>query len=220
MELNFDEILKWIGALIVSIGGTSVIIIALSKWFGNILANKLLEKDKAKYQKDIEGIKSKYQMILENKKVELENIKVSMLRYSENQFSLYNELWHSLVDLKGKGDDLWNHANLQNLKSFSTQLSKTKTSIEKSRLLIEEDHYNSLKEVIYKFSDFQIGKLSLINVRNKSNSDLSGYGIDEYSINELINHNRNLKDEYSELLEGLVVDFRKQIKGNILEMAR
>ena len=143
-----------------------------------------------------------------------------MLRYSENQFSLYNELWQSLVDLKGKGDDLWNHANLQNLKSFSTQLSKTKTSIEKSRLLIEEDHYKSLKEVVHKFSDFQIGKLSLINVRNKSNSELSGYGIDEHSINDLINHNRNLKDKYSKLLEGLVVVFRKQIKGNNLVMTR
>lgn len=44
-DLDIKLALEWLGAIIISIGGTSVIIIFLAKWFGDRLANKLLEKD-------------------------------------------------------------------------------------------------------------------------------------------------------------------------------
>ncbi|MDB5262796.1 MAG: hypothetical protein JWQ14_2077, partial [Adhaeribacter sp.] len=39
-----ENALNWFGAIIISVGGTSVIVLALSKWFGDRLANILLEK--------------------------------------------------------------------------------------------------------------------------------------------------------------------------------
>ena len=86
--LDPNTVIKWISAIIISLGGTSVIILALAKWFGDRLANKLLESDKAKYQRELEGIKREYQKELETKKTELEKSKSLFLRYSEHQFNL------------------------------------------------------------------------------------------------------------------------------------
>jgi hypothetical protein len=105
--ISFKEIMEWLAAIIVSIGGAGAILIALSKWFGNVFANKLLEKDKAKYQGELEGLKQKYSKELETKKNELEKSKAQFLRYSEHQFGIYNELWKSLCELKFIGEELW-----------------------------------------------------------------------------------------------------------------
>ena len=45
MENAFEVL----GAVVLSLGGASAIILALSKWFGDLFARKLLAKDSAKY---------------------------------------------------------------------------------------------------------------------------------------------------------------------------
>lgn len=70
-NLDVKLALEWLGAIIISLGGTSIIIIALAKWFGDRLANKLLEKDKAKYQEELESLKTIFQTELEIKKNDL-----------------------------------------------------------------------------------------------------------------------------------------------------
>ena len=42
--MEMIEYVKLVTAFIVSIGGSSVVIIALSKWFGNFLSTRLLDK--------------------------------------------------------------------------------------------------------------------------------------------------------------------------------
>ncbi len=41
--MEMIEYIKLVTAFIVSIGGSSVVIIALSKWFGNFLSTRLLD---------------------------------------------------------------------------------------------------------------------------------------------------------------------------------
>ena len=146
--------MAWKPAL--SLGGTSFIVVGLSKYFGNIFANKLLEKDKAKYQRELEeiksnfqselekdkakyqgeleGVKNKYQAELEIRKAELEKSKALFFRYSEHQFLLYNELWKNLCDLKQIGEELWEKAEPEKIKNFSEQLGTTKSAVEKERI--------------------------------------------------------------------------------------
>ena len=66
------EYIKLVTAFIVSIGGSSVVIIALSKWFGNFLSTRLLDAYNNKHEKELEVIKTKYASELENTKNELE----------------------------------------------------------------------------------------------------------------------------------------------------
>jgi len=212
---NFDikTALDWLGAILISVGGTSAIFLALTKWFGDRLANKLLEKDKAKYQEEIEGLKKKYQEEIEVKKTELEKTKSLFLRYSEHQFNLYNELWKSLCDLKNISEELWARAEPTKLKDFSVQLRTTKITVEKSALLIEDTHYNNLVKLLERFERFQVGKLTLITLRNKQVQELSDYGIEDFEIKRLIEQNRQTKQDFFLMVDKLRITFKRQIKG-------
>lgn len=194
-NLDMKLALEWLGAIIISLGGTSVIIIALAKWFGDRLANKLLEKDKAKYQEELETIKTKFQTELEIKKNDLEKSKSLFLRYSEHQFTLYNELWKSLCDLRHIGEELWERAEIQKVKDFSKQLKLTKLTVEKSALLIEDKHYKDLIQILDNFGKFEFGKLTLISLRNRQAHELADYGVNNLEIQRVIDQNRQTKQQ-------------------------
>lgn len=212
---NFDIklALEWLGAILVSVGGTSAIVIGLAKWFGDRLANKLLEQDKAKYQEELEGLKTKYQTELEIKKTELEKSKSMFLRYSEHQFNLYNELWKSLCDLKHIGEELWERAEIQKVKDFSKQLKTTKLTVEKSALLIEENHFKDLIKILDNFGQFEFGKMTLISLRNRQAHEFENYGVNEEEIRRVINQNRQTKQEFVSLVDNFSIEFKRQIKG-------
>jgi hypothetical protein len=212
---NFDIklALEWLGAIVISVGGTSAIVIGLAKWFGDRLANKLLEKDKAKYQEELEGLKTKYQTELETKKTELEKSKSIFLRYSEHQFNLYNELWKSLCDLKHIGEELWERAEVQKVKDFSKQLKTTKLAVEKSALLIEDNHFKDLIKILDNFGKFEFGKMTLITLRNRQAHELENHGVNEREIRRVIDQNRQTKQEFVSLVDNLSAEFKRQIKG-------
>ena len=212
---NFDIklALEWLGAIVISVGGTSAIVIGLAKWFGDRLANKLLEKDKAKYQKELEGLKTKYQNELETKKTELEKSKSMFLRYSEHQFNLYNELWKSLCDLKNIGEELWERAEIQKVKDFSKQLKTTKLTVEKSALLIEDNHFKDLIKILDNFGKFEFGKMTLISLRNRQAHELENNGVNEGEVRRVIDQNRHTKQEFVSLVANLSIEFKRQIKG-------
>lgn len=67
--MEMIEYVKLVTAFIVSIGGSSVVIIALSKWFGNFLSTRLLDSYNNKHEKELEVIKTKYASELENTKI-------------------------------------------------------------------------------------------------------------------------------------------------------
>lgn len=72
--MNWKQIFELIGAVFASIGGAGALIFALSSFFGKMWANKLLEKQKAEYQKDVEEYKSALSQELENVKATNEKL--------------------------------------------------------------------------------------------------------------------------------------------------
>lgn len=92
MENLFIIICKVIG----SIGGGAVIVIGLSSWLGKIWAERILAKDKKKYETEIETVKAKFVEELENIKVKnKKTLFVTKLQY-EKEFSILQELWTKL----------------------------------------------------------------------------------------------------------------------------
>ena len=63
--MEMIEYVKLVTAFIVSIGGSSVVIIALSKWFGNFLSTRLLDAYNNKHEKELEVIKTKAEFNLQ-----------------------------------------------------------------------------------------------------------------------------------------------------------
>ena len=193
--MNWNEVFQIVSGIFISVGGAGAIIWKLSSFLGGIWAKTHLESIKKEYQKEIEAYKS-----------HLDVLKETSLRYSGQQFKLYNNLWHSLYALKSTAEILWEEANEQNLKKFSQQLKKTIDEVEKSYLFIEENHYQELKKLLKQFSEYQFGKTKLIQLYKQRGE------VDNQEIIEWINHNRERKEEYENLIDKIKKELKRQIR--------
>lgn len=66
-NMDFQSTINLFGAIVVSLGGSSVIVFGLSSWMGKIWANKLMEKDKSKYTQEIEKLWHSFNVIFSKK---------------------------------------------------------------------------------------------------------------------------------------------------------
>lgn len=209
--MTWTEIMKFLGATLISMGGATVIIVGLSKWFGDFLSRRLLDNYNNQHSKELERIKGKYSKELEETKSSLEKAKSQFIRYSEKQFDLYNDLWRVLLYTKLQADELWENAIPEKIPSFSEQIKLTKTAINDNLLLIEEKHYDKLMELIKQFEQFQFGKVRLVDIRRRPSENG-----EEISLNETrqtIDLNKDTKDNYDNLIVEIGKKFRSQIRG-------
>lgn len=211
MELM--EYVKLVTAFIVSIGGSSVVIVALAKFFGGFISTRLLDSYNNKHEKELEEIKNKYSSELEKTKSELEKAKLQFQRYSEKQFELYNDLWRVLLYTKQQADMLWQKADPTQIPSFSEQIRLTRNAISDNLLLIEEEHYNKLIQLIEQFEQFQFGKSKLVDIRTQLEDGVPVSVISKEEAQKTINKNKKTKDKYDELIMDIGKSFRMQIKG-------
>jgi hypothetical protein len=87
--LSVEEAFQVAAAIIASIGGSSVIVAALSTWIGKIWANRLMQRDIARHQEDLERLKS------ELKRLESEH-SVRFARLHERQAEVIASLYEKL----------------------------------------------------------------------------------------------------------------------------
>lgn len=189
--MEFTEYLKLLGAILTSVGGATVVIIGLSKWFGDFLSKRLLDNYNNKHKSDLEGIKIKYQGELEKTKSDLEKAKSQFIRYSEKQFDLYNDLWKVLLYTKHQADELWASAIPEKIPAFGEQIKLTRDAIDDNLLLIEEEHYEKLLELITQFDQFQFGKVKLVDIRRQPIDERENITMQE--ARSTINQNKKLK---------------------------
>ena len=193
------ELFEILGLVVATFGGAMAIILILSSYIGGILADR--------YKKSVEN---NYNMKLEAFKRDLDLIKESSSRYSGKQFELYSSLYHSLYELKEKGDLLWEGATEVRLKNFTLQLKKTKNEVEKSYLFLETAHYEKFLEIFSHFIEYRMGKESILELKIANNYQI----IDSPQFQNWIERNRIQKDEYSKLVEEIRKDLRSQLRGS------
>lgn len=206
------EYVKLVTAFFVSIGGASVVVVALAKWFGGFISNRLLDSYNNKHEKELENLKNKYANELEKTKNDLEKAKLQFVRYSEKQFELYNDLWKVLLYTKRQADMLWEKADPVQIPAFSEQIRLTKNAINDNLLLIEEEHYNKLIELINQFEQFQFGKQKLVEIRTRYDGE-QAQSISKEETREVIVQNQKTKENYDSLIMDIGKSFRNQIKG-------
>lgn len=211
--MNMRNFFELLAALAVSLGGTTVVVIALAKWFGGFISSRLLDSYNNKHEKDLEKIKSEYSTELERTKSELEKARSMFLRYSEKQFELYNDLWKVLLQTKHHADMLWEKANPQQLPAFGEQIRLTRKAIDDNMILIEEEHYDQLIQLISQFENFQFGKLKLIEMSSQisTNPDSNTLSVEE--MRAAIFKNSQIKANYESLIAVIGRSFRNQIRG-------
>ena len=211
--MNMKDIFQLLAALAVSLGGTTVVVVALAKWFGGFISMRLLDSYNNKHERELEKIKSDYSTELEKTKSELEKAKSRFLRYSEKQFELYNDLWKVLLQTKHQADMLWEKANPQQLPAFGEQIRLTRKAIDDNMILIEEDHYEKLIQLISQFENFQFGKLRLIEVSAQVPGNTPNNEPSEQEMRRAITKNSKIKSNYESLILEIGKSFRDQIRG-------
>ena len=211
--MNMKDIFQLLAALAVSLGGTTVVVVALAKWFGGFISTRLLDSYNNKHERELEKIKSDYSTEIEKTKSELEKAKSRFLRYSEKQFELYNDLWKVLLQTKHQADMLWEKANPQQLPAFGEQIRLTRKAIDDNMILIEEDHYEKLIQLISQFENFQFGKLRLIEVSAQVPGNTPNNEPSEQEMRRAITKNSKIKSSYESLILEIGKSFRDQIRG-------
>lgn len=181
----------------------------LAKWLGSFLSNRLLDSYKNRHETELENLKSKFASELEQTKNELEKAKLQFIRYSEKQFDLYNDLWKVLLLTKQQADMLWLQEEPSQVPGFSEQIRLTRNAIDNNLLLIEEEHYDKLIQLIEQFEQFQFGKLKLIDIRTNSQQT----PITKLEAQSTIRKNKKTKETYDKLIMDIGKSFREQIKG-------
>lgn len=93
-----DEIFKVIGAVIAGLGGSSLIILGLSNWLGKVWANRIFEKEKIKYEKDLEDYKKEINVEMQKlKTLDEKALYITKIQY-EKEFEIYLNIWKALVE--------------------------------------------------------------------------------------------------------------------------
>lgn len=86
-------------------------------------------------------------------------------------------------------------------------------TVEKSALLIEDNHFKDLIKILDNFGKFEFGKMTLISLRNRQAHELENYGVNDGEIRRVIDQNRQTKQEFVSLVDNLSIEFKRQIKG-------
>lgn len=135
---NVVNIISWI---IVSVGGSGVIILGISNWIGKIWANKLSEKYKSKYEKEIEKYKSEINAKLSKlDKIEEKALYISKVNY-DGEYKIYMEIWPSLINCINATNWLFPRG-IENVPVDKDELEKYK-----------ENKYNEFREKYIIFND-------------------------------------------------------------------
>lgn len=209
------SIFEIVAAVMLSVGGAGFIILMLANWLGRVWANRILEKDKAKYNRDIEELKNKFTKEFECYRSQIELSRQALSRYSEHQFNLYNKLWVSLAELKIAGDRLWDKVDENSVLDFGVAVKRAKEDLLKNALLIEESQEKELSEVLDNFSNYFIGKYKLIQLdrQKKTDPNFMVTLLGALTTSSIREDNKKLKDRCDVFLLSIKGLFRKQMRG-------
>lgn len=196
--MNVSDIFAISGAVIGSVGGSALIILALSTWLGKVWANRILEQDRFRYKSEIEHLKNKLTSDREKG-----NFIFSM--YFEGQFKIYNELWVSLVELRHWVDQLWEEATSHNLQNFVRALRKAQRQIQNSALLLEPGHYNQITAAMQAFADYRVGKEDLVSMRSTRR-------VHDEDVQEIIDGNQHNRQLIVDFTDDVLSKMRAQLR--------
>jgi hypothetical protein len=184
--------------LLAAVGGSGVLVLGLGAWLGKVWAARIRDSDKARLEEQLARLRS-----------DLDITRSQQHRTSEARFGLYGQVWVFLQDVKILGDRLWERADRETLDKYRLALEEARAAINKGRLILREDHYRRLSELLNTFERFRVGKKRLIDIRTREELE-QNFGFED-EIREQIRRNGELRDQYDRLLNEIVDHFRRQL---------
>lgn len=211
-------------AIIACVGGSGVIIIGIAKWFGGVLANKLLESEKAKYSKEIEYYKNKLSEQLNKvKTISEKELYITKAQY-DNEYKIYMEIWEKLhkcviytLQLYPQGlvnvpadEDKYFEYQEEKYKSYVDYYNDFSLTIDKFAPFYKKEFYDKFEE-LRSLCSKQGRYFDLFEIQRKTNIS--------YSANRNLDMPEKISDEVwdkipssiKELEEGLIEEIREYL---------
>ena len=143
------EIFEIAFAILASVGVSTGIIFALSSWLGKVRANRILESDRAKFQKEIESLKSELLVKIKDREIKVRAIQeernkiVIKLAASLSKASSHCYVYAELGEIalrEGFGLDFYRDIQ----KHSSESLNKLWSECREAELFLSDDFYSEL----------------------------------------------------------------------------
>lgn len=157
--MALEEIAKIVGTVLFSVAGGGAVTWALSSWLGKVWATRILQKEQNALQKERDSFHRESALLLQQRKSEHEKKAFVHSQQFKREFSVYEELWKCLVELRsaavglrpivdfmdgGKGEE---EIKKERLERLSKALIDFWESFEKNRPFFSEDVYQACREI-------------------------------------------------------------------------
>ncbi|MCM3487906.1 hypothetical protein M3689_01150 [Alkalihalophilus marmarensis] len=209
-----EEVFKVAAAIILSFGGSGVILLGLSSWLGKIWASRILEKEKKEHILEIEDYKSKLQANVNRANSIIDkSVFVTKLQY-DKEFSIYLEIWEKLAKCVISTKNLYPiFENVPRNKSELKDFNKKKWSA------FAKD-YNAFSDAIIKYAPFYEEKLNerfieLRKVCSEQASLFEIYALDPENESLTSENRRKVYIEFPEKIDELQSSLTKEIRTHL-----
>lgn len=185
--MNVEDIIKIAAAIVASLGGGAAIIIAVAKWCGDILAQKLLSNVEHRHEKEIEHYKATLQdMSVKFSAMVDYSMEIATKQY-DMELEIYQQIWKALYEMficleyiydfeHPVSSDPENYVKVLNdhCNDFNNKLSSFKKQVDSVAPFYRDNAYDLLCKIGNK-------GIELLNIFNKS---ISVSGMSDENLNK------------------------------------
>lgn len=152
------------GAIIVSVGGSGLIIVGLSSWLGKIWANRILLNEKSKHDNELEKYKS--QLVTEIEKIKMINNNATYVsqKHFEKEQEILMLIWERAIQV------IWSTASLYPNYIENVPIDeKEREEFELNKYRKFHESYNEFSSAISNYKPFYFEELfnDLIELRSR-----------------------------------------------------
>ncbi|VGO15692.1 hypothetical protein PDESU_04277 [Pontiella desulfatans] len=181
------------------VGGATVILFAVSRFFGDLIKETFKARIKLSSDKDLERTKQEFAI----RRIAIDN-------YVSSQYESYLELWALLRGVNEAVDRLWEDVSPRNISDLAKKASDAKSYIDQGSLFFEEQHIQSLQLLFEKLDSFCVGKKSLLYEFEEGYVD-SYDGQDTNRIRQMVASNREYRNDWCTLLSKIRTSFKERL---------
>jgi hypothetical protein len=202
-----SEIWQTAGAVLASLGGGATIVLAMSTWLGKVWANRILAKDRARYSKEIEGLKADLDRTARLFQGEIDKTLFVTKTHFETEFRSLRRIWKHVATVRSRMN------RLREVPTANTLEEQVQLHIESFAVFMDE--VNGLRMAIDDNSPFYSQELymaldELLRLAQTERDDVRFYLVDRFEISWIQRGQKNFSS-YLECAERVSALIRERL---------
>jgi hypothetical protein len=97
-HVEYQDILKIVGATLASIVSGGALVLAMARWLGQLWINRIIEREKGEIQKQVESFRSENAQAVERLRHAYGKNHYAFTKAYEKEFAVYESLWSAIVE--------------------------------------------------------------------------------------------------------------------------